>query len=203
MIEKKLSAAWLPLDIFYLAIAESSLRETVVSTAWAAWIWQFMPSTAKSYWLRVDEYIDERYNAEKSTDAAIQYLKKAYEKFWNWTLAMASYNRGISGIAKDMATQYQSSFYDLWLNNETSRYIFRIIAAKEVYKNPSRYFDVSKWWSQYTTPNTVEVEVGKTDDLAVWAAGKWYTYAEIRYLNPWIRQNALPEWVWKLKVYKR
>ena len=203
MIEKKLSAAWLPLDIFYLAIAESSLRETAVSTAWAAWIWQFMPSTAKTYWLRVDEYIDERYHAEKATDAAIQYLKKAYEKFWNWTLAMASYNRGISGIAKDMASQYQSSFYDLWLNNETSRYIFRIIAAKEVYKNPSRYFDVSKWWSQYTTPNTVEVEVGKTDDLAVWAAGKWYTYAEIRYLNPWIRQNALPEGNWKVKVYKR
>ena len=203
MIEKKLSAAWLPLDIFYLAIAESSLRETAVSTAWAAWIWQFMPSTAKTYWLRVDEYIDERYNAEKATDAAIQYLKKAYEKFWNWTLAMASYNRGISGIAKDMASQYQSSFYDLWLNNETSRYIFRIIAAKEVYKNPSRYFDISKWGSQYTTPNTIEVDVGKTDDLAVWAAGKWYTYAEIRYLNPWIRQNALPEWVWKIKVYKR
>ena len=203
MIEKKLSAAWLPLDIFYLAIAESSLRETAVSTAWAAWIWQFMPSTAKTYWLRVDEYIDERYNAEKATDAAIQYLKKAYEKFWNWTLAMASYNRGISGIAKDMASQYQSSFYDLWLNNETSRYIFRIIAAKEVYKNPSRYFDISKWWSQYTTPNTIEVDVGKTDDLAVWAAGKWYTYAEIRYLNPWIRQNALPEGNWKVKVYKR
>jgi hypothetical protein len=85
---------------------------------------------------------------------------------------MASYNRGISGIAKDMASQYQSSFYDLWLNNETSRYIFRIIAAKEVYKNPSRYFDISKWGSQYTVPNTIEVDVGKTDDLAVWAAGK-------------------------------
>ena len=203
MIEKKLSAAWLPLDIFYLAIAESSLRETAVSSAWAAWIWQFMPATAKSYWLRVDDYIDERYNTEKATDVAIQYLKKSYEKFWNWTLAMASYNRGISGIAKDMASQYQSSFYDLWLNNETSRYIFRIIAAKEVYKNPSRYFDISKWGSQYTAPNTIEVDVGKTDDLAVWAAGKWYTYAEIRYLNPWIRQNALPEGNWKVKVYKR
>ena len=203
MIEKKLSAAWLPLDIFYLAIAESSLRETAVSSAWAAWIWQFMPSTAKAYGLRVDEYIDERYNTEKATDAAIQYLQKAYNKFWNWTLAMASYNRGINGIANDMASQYQSSFYDLWLNNETSRYIFRIIAAKEVYKNPSRYFDISNWWGQYSAPNTVEVEVGKVDDLAVWAAGKWYTYAEIRYLNPWIRKNALPEWVWKVKVYKR
>ena len=203
MIEKKLSAAWLPLDLFYLAVAESYLRETVVSSAWAAWLWQFMPATAKSCGLRVDEYIDERYDAEKSTDAAIQYLKKAYDKFWNWTLAMASYNRGINGIANDMANQYQSSFYDLWENNETSRYIFRIIAAKEVLKNPSRYFDVSKWGWQYSAPDTMEVELTKTDDLAVWAAGKWYTYAEIRYLNPWIRKNALPEGVWKVKVYKR
>ena len=203
MIEKKLSAAWLPLDLFYLAVAESYLRDNVVSSAWAAWLWQFMPATAKSYGLRVDEYVDERYDAEKSTDAAIQYLKKAYDKFWNWTLAMASYNRGINGIANDMANQYQSSFYDLWENNETSRYIFRIIAAKEVLKNPSRYFDVSKWWWQYSAPDTMEVELTKTDDLAVWAAGKWYTYAEIRYLNPWIRKNALPEGVWKVKVYKR
>jgi hypothetical protein len=83
---------------------------------------------------------------------------------------MASFNRGINGIANDMASQYQSSFYDLWLNNETARYIFRIIATKEVYKNPSRYFDTSKWGSQYSQPSTTVVEVGKTDDLAVWAA---------------------------------
>ena len=110
------------MDLFYLAIAESSLRETAVSSAWAVWIWQFMPATAKSYGLRVDENIDERYDAEKETDAAVQYLKKAYEKFWNWTLAMASFNRGINGIANDMVSQYQSSFYDLWLNNENARY---------------------------------------------------------------------------------
>ena len=203
MIERKLSEAWLPLDLFYLAIAESSLRETAVSSAWAVWIWQFMPATAKSYGLRVDEYIDERYDAEKETDAAVQYLKKAYEKFWNWTLAMASFNRGINGIANDMASQYQSSFYDLWLNNETARYIFRIIATKEVYKNPNRYFDTSKWGSQYSQPSTTIVEVGKTDDLAVWAAWRGYTYAEIRYLNPWIRKNTLPEGTWKVRVYKR
>ena len=203
MIEKKLSAAWVPLDIFYLAIAESSLRETAVSSAWAAGIWQFMPETAKTYGLRVDSYIDERYDVEKETDAAIQYLKKAYDKFWNWTLAMAAFNRWVNGIANDMNSQYQSSYYDLWLNNETARYIFRILAIKEVYKNPSAYFDTSKWGGQYSNPDTVEVTVPQTDNLAVWAAWNGYTYAEIRYLNPWIKKNALPEWSWKIKVYKR
>jgi len=203
MIEKKLSQNNVPLDIFYLAIAESYLRPTAVSSAWAAWIWQFMPETAKSYGLRVDDSIDERYDVEKETDAAIQYLKKAYDKFWNWTLAMAAFNRGMNGIANDMSNQYQSSYYDLRLNNETARYIFRIIAYKEVFKNVNRYFDTSKWGTQYTTPETTTVEINKTDNLAVWAAWKGYTYAEIRYLNPWIRKNSLPEWTWKVKVYKR
>ena len=203
LIEKKLNEAWVPLDIFYLAIAESYLRETAVSSAWAAGIWQFMPETAKTYGLRVDDYIDERYDVEKETDAAIQYLQKAYNKFWNRTLAMAAFNRWVNGIANDMSSQYQSSYYDLRLNNETARYIFRIAALKEVYKNPSRYFDTSKRWSQYSAPDTMEVEVGQTDNLAVRAAWKGYTYAEIRYLNPWIRKNALPEGTRKVKVYKR
>lgn len=81
MIEKKLKAAGVPTDIFYLALAESALRETAVSSAGAAGIWQFMPTTAKGYNLRVDEFIDERFNTEKATDAAIKYLKKAYNKF--------------------------------------------------------------------------------------------------------------------------
>lgn len=203
MIEKKLREANIPLDIFYVAVAESSLRETAVSTAGAAWLWQFMPATAKSYGLRVDNEIDERYNVEKSTDAAIQYLKVAYEKFWNRTLAIASYNRWMNGIANDMNSQYQSSFYDLWLNNETSRYIFRIIAAKEIYNHLNRYFDTSKWGAQYKNPETITVQVEQTDNLAAWAASMGYSYAEIRYLNPWVRSNKLPTGTWNLKVYKR
>lgn len=203
MIDKKLKEAGLPSDLFYLAIVESALKETAGSSAWAVWIWQFMPATAKSYGLRVDDNIDERYNVEKETDAAIAYLKKAYDKFWNWTLAMASFNRGMNWIANDMNSQYQDSFYDLWLNTETSRYIFRIAASKEVFGNITRYFDTSKWWNQYTIPETKEITIWKTDNLAVWAASQWYTYAEIRYLNPRIRKNALPEWERKVKVYKR
>ncbi len=203
MVDKKLKAAGVPSDIFYLVLAESALRETAVSSAGAAGLWQFMPATAKGYGLRVDDMIDERYNVEKSTDAAIQYLKKAYEKFWNWTLAMAAYNRGTAGIANDMAAQYQSSYYDLWLNNETSRYVFRILAFKEIFENLSRYFDTSKRGGQYSIPETMDIQLGKTENLAVRAAGKGYSYAEVRWLNPWIRKNALPEGNWTIKVYKR
>lgn len=203
LIEKKLKAAGIPTDIFYLALAESALRETAVSSASAAGIWQFMPNTATGYGLRVDSMIDERYHLEKSTDAAIKYLQKAYAKFGNWTLAMAAYNRWSTGISNDMAYQYQNNYYDLYLNNETYRYIFRILAMKEIFENLNTYFDTSKWGSQYSIPETQTITLWKVDNLAVWAAGQGYTYHEIRVLNPWIRSNKLPEGSWNVLVYKR
>ena len=203
MIEQKLRAAGVPTDIFYLALAESALRETAVSNAGAAGIWQFMPTTASGYNLRVDSLIDERLDAEKATDAAIRYLKKAYEKFGSRTLAMAAYNRGSNGISNDMAYQYQNNYYDLYLNNETYRYVFRILAMKEIYENLSSYFDLSKWGSQYSLPDTKIVTLNKVDNLAVWAAGQGYTYHEVRVLNPRIRGNKLPDGTWNVKVYKR
>lgn len=203
MIDKKLKEAGVPSDIFYLVLAESALKETAISSAWAGGLRQFMPATAKGYGLRVDDTIDERFHPEKATDAAIKYLKKAYEKFWNRTLAMAAYNRGSNGISNDMAYQYQSNYYDLWLNNETHRYIFRILAFKEIFENLNAYFDTSKRKGQYSIPDTIEVQVGKTDDLAARSASKGYTYLEVRTLNPRIRKNALPEGRWTIKVYKR
>lgn len=203
MIEQKLRAAGVPTDIFYLALAESALRETAVSNAGAAGIWQFMPATASGYNLRVDSLIDERLDAEKATDAAIRYLKKAYEKFGSRTLAMAAYNRGSNGISNDMAYQYQNNYYDLYLNNETYRYVFRILAMKEIYENLTSYFDLSKWGSQYSLPDTKIVTLNKVDNLAVWAAGQGYTYHEVRVLNPRIRGNKLPDGTWNVKVYKR
>lgn len=202
-IDQKLKEAWLPTDLFYLAIAESALRETAVSTASAAGIWQFIPSTAKGYKLRVDDVIDERYHLWKATDAAIEYLKKAYEKFGNWALAMAAYNRGSNGISSDMAYQYQNSYYDLYLNNETYRYVFRILAMKEIFEHIDQYFDISKWGAQYYPPETETVKLGKTDNLAARAAAQGYTYLEIRVLNPRIRANKLPEGSWDVLVYKR
>ena len=116
---------------------------------------------------------------------------------------MAAYNRGSSGIEKDMNYQYQGNFYDLYLNNETSRYIFRILAFKEIFENLKSYFDTSKRGMQYQIPATKEIQLGKTDDLAARTASQGYSYLEIRSLNPRIRKNALPEGRRTLKVYQR
>lgn len=202
-IDQKLRENWLPTDIFYLAVAESALRDTAVSTASAAGIWQFMPATAKGYGLRVDDLIDERYHFEKSTNAAIQYLKKAYEKFGNRTLAMAAYNRGSSGISNDMAYQFQNNYYDLYLNNETFRYIFRILALKEIFENLNTYFDTSKWGEQYSLPATTTITLNKIDNLPARAVANGYTYLEIKMLNPRIRSTKLPEGNRNIQVYKR
>lgn len=116
---------------------------------------------------------------------------------------MAAYNRGSNGIAHDIAIQYQSSYYDLWLNKETSRYIFRILAFKEIFENLSHYFNISKRGGQYTLPETTNIQLGKIENLALRAAGNGYSYAEVRRLNPRIRKNMLPEGDWTIKVYKR
>jgi len=129
-IEDKLKEHNIPDDFKYLAIAESALKNDVVSSAWAAWIWQFMPETAERFWLQVNDYVDERYNFEKSTDAAIAYFQKLYEIFWNRTLVAAAYNRWENGILRALEDQNVSSYYDLYLNEETSRYVFRILAIK-------------------------------------------------------------------------
>lgn len=193
----------MPTDIFYLAVAESALRETAVSSAAAAGIWQFIPSTAKGYGLRVDELIDERYHFQKATNAAIQYLKKAYEKFGSRALAMAAYNRGSNGISSDMAYQYQNNYFDLYLNNETYRYVFRILALKEIFENLNSYFDISKWGAQYQIPETKTITLNKTDNLPARAAAQGYTYLEIKTLNPRIKSTKLPEGTRNILVYKR
>ena len=116
---------------------------------------------------------------------------------------MAAYNRGSNGISSDMAYQYQNNYYDLYLNNETYRYVFRILAMKEIFENLEQYFDISKWGSQYQLPETQKITLGKTDNLAAWATANGYTYLEVRNLNPWIRANKLPEGSWTIEVYKR
>jgi soluble lytic murein transglycosylase-like protein len=126
----------------YLPVIESALRNVSYSSAGAAGIWQFMPATAERYGLLVNDSIDERLDFEKSTEAAIVYLQDLYERFGNRTLVAAAYNRGENGLQRDMARQDVDNFYDLWLNEETSRYIFRILATKEIMENRFQYFPV-------------------------------------------------------------
>ncbi len=190
-ITKQLRESGIPEDFKYLAIAESALRNVAYSSAWAAGIRQFIPSTAKKYGLTIDAERDERLDFEKSTDAAIAYLKDLYEYFGDWTLVAAAYNRWENGLQRDINRQHTSWYYDLWLNTETSRYVFRILAIKELMEHKPQYFNMQVLWSQYALPKTKIIKIKAIDDIAIWAKDHGYTYGEIRYLNPRIRGNTL------------
>ena len=128
-----------PLDLLYLACIESTLNNRALSPAKAAGFWQFMPSTAKEYGLEVSDTVDERYDVAKSTRAACRYLKSAYKKYGNWESAAASYNGGQGRISSELASQKAQTAYDLWLVDETSRYMFRLLAMKMIMEDPAAY----------------------------------------------------------------
>ncbi|MDE6371741.1 MAG: lytic transglycosylase domain-containing protein, partial [Duncaniella sp.] len=135
----------LPSDIIYLAAIESTLNPRAVSAAKAGGMWQFMPSTAKEYGLEVNNEVDERFDVEKSTRAACRYLKNAYSRYGNWESVAASYNGGMARITNELDAQQVSSAYDLWLAEETMRYVYRLLAMKMIMENPSEYgFHLSK-----------------------------------------------------------
>jgi len=189
-------------DFRYLPIAESALRNDVVSSAWAWWIWQFMPETAKRYGLVVDEYVDERYHFEKSTKAAMKYLSDLHEDFWDWALVAAAYNRWENGLKRDMKAQWVDNYYDLYLNEETSRYVFRITAIKYAMLS---YFEKKSIVDKliggvYKKPETTLVQVWSIDDLKVWSQDKEYNYKDIKNLNRWIIWDTLPEWEWEIYI---
>ncbi|MDE7089051.1 MAG: lytic transglycosylase domain-containing protein, partial [Prevotella sp.] len=133
-----------PEDLIYLACIESSLNPRAYSPSKAAGFWQFLAGTAKEYGLEVNDYVDERYHPEKSTRAAAKYLKSAYQKYGNWESAAASYNGGMGRITRELSEQNVSSAYDLYLTDETSRYMFRLLAMKMIMEHPSRYGYVLK-----------------------------------------------------------
>ena len=191
IIEKYLKKYNIPDDFKYLAIAESAL-ENVTSPAGAKGFWQFMKKTGLAYDLEINDLVDERYHLEKSTESACKYLNKLYEQFGNWTLAAAAYNMGPSALEKQIKKQNVNNYYDLKLNNETSRYIFRIIAYKIIDKNPLTYgFDLDDS-SLYQPVKTYEMEINKTiENIANFGNEIGFNYKIIKYLNPWILKNKL------------
>jgi hypothetical protein len=180
-----------PTDFKYLCVAESGLSHAV-SPAGAVGFWQFMKPTAKEYNLEVNKEIDERYHVLKSTEAACQYLLDSYEKYGNWTLVAASYNAGRNGISRRMQQQEAGSYYDLILPDETSRYIYRILAIKLIFEQPEEYgFYVEE--DDYYRPIPVKsVEVsGKVDSWGAFANNRGLNYKLLKYFNPWLRQTYL------------
>ncbi len=191
VIEPILKQYGVPDDFKYLAVIESSLTNAV-SSAGARGVWQFMPDTAKEKGMEVNDGVDERYHLQKSTEAACKYLLKAKEKFGSWTLAAASYNGGMTGVNNKITEQKVTDYYDLLLTDETSRYVFRILALKEIMKNPSLYgFDVSKYELYDNIPTkTIEVDSSITD-LATFAKSQGINYKILKIHNPWLRDKKL------------
>lgn len=191
LIEKILAKNGIPSDMKYVALAESGLQN-VVSPAGASGYWQMLESTAKIYGLEVTPEVDERYHIEKATEGACRYFKEAYAAFNSWPMVAASYNMGIEGLRRQMLQQGVSNYYDLLLNTETSRYVFRIIAIKEIIEHPEKYgFNVPPS-HMYRMEQTIKLRVPQSiSDLARYSLNNGYNYKVLKTYNPWLRKPSL------------
>ena len=193
IIEEILAKNNIPDDFKYLALIESGFEYTV-SPSGAAGFWQIMRGTAREYGLEVNYAIDERYNLRKSTEAACSYLRKAYDEFGSWTMAAASYNMGINGVRRKIEKQETNNYFNLHLNDETSRYVFRIIVIKEIMENPRKYGFVFRDNDLYTHPQVKQIRVDSTiDNLYSFAKDHNINYKILKKYNPWLRISKLPD----------
>lgn len=192
MIEKILREEGVPDDMKYLAVVESSLNPMAKSYAGAVGMWQFMEGTAKDFGMTVNRNIDERYNVEKATRSACQYFKKAYAKFGDWLLVAASYNAGQGAVSRFRNQQKEDDPTALWMANETSRYMFRLIAAKMIFSSPRKFGFFLKHSDLYPAIEYRYVTVDRTiDSLAVFAKDNGITYYQLKDANPWLRSTSL------------
>jgi membrane-bound lytic murein transglycosylase D len=191
LVEQILAQQGIPDDMKYLALAESGLQN-VVSPAGAAGYWQMLDGTAKNFGLEINTEVDERYHIEKSTQAACRYFKEAYAVFNSWALVAASYNMGIDGLRKQLQQQGVNNYYDLLLNTETSRYVFRTLAIKEIMERPSNYgFNVINAHKYQQIP-TVKVKVTRSiTDLTKYSLDNGCNYKLLKVLNPWLKSKSL------------
>lgn len=191
IIEPILEQYGIPDDFKYLAVIESGLQN-VTSPAGAKGFWQIMKSTGIEYGMEINSNVDERYHLKLSTHLACQYFLKAKEKFGSWTLAAASYNAGISGIASELNRQSVSNYYDMLLGQETGRYVFRIVALKEIMKHPLNYGFNFKKEDLYSYAPTYEVEVDTAvSDFVEFAKNFGLNYKQLKLHNPWLRDDFL------------
>ncbi len=192
VIEPILKEEGVPDDFKYLAVAESALANEI-SPAKAVGYWQILEKTGKELGLEINKDVDERYNIEKSTRAACNYLLKSYAKYGNWTLAAASYNYGSNGIDKQIDRQNNQSYYNLVLGEETGRYLYRIIAFKVIFQNPKKYGFILDKNDLYPPLKHYDVIVDTTiNNIARFAEHFETNYKMLKTLNPWLRSNMLP-----------
>lgn len=192
IIEPILKSNGVPEDFKYLCVAESGFDVRAVSPAKAVGLWQLLESAAKENGLEINAEVDERYHIEKSTETACRILKSAYQKFGSWSLVAASYNGGRAGLDQKIAVQKAKNYYDLLFVEETTRYVFRILALKLVMEDPEEYgFKIEKR-DLYPIIETENVQVkGPVANLADYAIAKGITYKTLKMFNPWLRETYL------------
>ena len=191
IVEPILRREGLPADLKYLMAIESNLEPKALSGAGAAGLWQMMKSTAKEYGLEVSSEVDERYNIEKETVAACKYLKEAYSKYGDWMTVAASYNGGQNGISRRLESQKEDSAMNLWLVEETSRYMYRILAAKMLFEDPASFGFVGvEPYPLMEGGKTVEVS-GSIESLVDFANQNGISYATLKGANLWLRDSCL------------
>jgi len=192
IIEPILKANGIPDDFKYLAVIESHLDPRVSSPARAVGTWQLLEGTGKQYGLIITPTVDERCDVRKSTVAACKYLKDAYAKYGDWGVVASSYNAGMGRISGELTKQYADHSMELWLVEETARYLYRIMAIKQIFQNPYRYGFVLRAYDLYKPIECEEVSVSNDIlDLADWAKKRGVTYADLKRFNPWLRDRKL------------
>ena len=192
VIEPILKEEGVPDDFKYLALIESSLDQRAVSSTKAAGIWQVLADMAKEYGLEVSEDVDERYNLEKSTTLACRYLKKTYEQTGSWSTAAASYNTGRGRVLSQIEAQQTNNYFDMLFSEETNRYVFRMIIAKQILADPQKYGFYLKKEHLYYFPDYDIVEVDfSIPNLTNFAKNYGSNYQLLKDANPWLRTNKL------------
>jgi membrane-bound lytic murein transglycosylase D len=205
LIEQRLQAYGLPNDLKYLAVVESSLRPTAVSSAGASGLWQFIEGTGRRFEMDSSPLVDERMDVIKATDGAMQYLRRLYDLFNDWPLALAGYNAGEQRVLDELQEQRVSSYYDLALPAETERFVYKIIAVKAILSNPERYGIVIDPQEYYRPPEVDSVSVRVTGSrlhLRSVAEASGTHFAMIKQLNPQLRQRYLSRGVHQVYVPK-
>ena len=192
-VEPILKLYGIPDDLKYLMAIESNLSPKALSTAGAAGLWQFTKVTAREFGLVVDNEVDERYNIEKETVAASQFLKRAYDKYGDWMTVAASYNAGQGGISRRLADQRRKSALDLFLVEETSRYMFRVLAAKMFFEKPESFgFKVDQFEKYpYYPPKNIVTVTGPIESLVDFAEKNGCSYFQLKEANLWLRDSKL------------
>jgi hypothetical protein len=191
VIEKILAKHGIPEDFKYLPVAESDLMN-LTSPARAVGYWQFLKATAQEYGLEVNNEVDERYHLEKSTEAACKFLLRSYELYGNWTMAAASYNVGRTGLNRQIERQDSRYYYDILLNEETGRYIYRLLALKLIMTEPEKYGFIFDKDDLYPPIPVYHVSVDSSvEDFAQFASSYSINYKVLKLFNPWLRDNKL------------